>query len=144
MLLFHYHNGLNTDKHKTGRVKKKLAHKQNKSILTQLFFFFFLASWSFKLPTLDTLVRLLRLEMLSHEFWRRIRRSGNQESSASKHRQMCRKRERTKINWYKSKPFMLSGLFKAPCMTAWASSFLLFRDSIVSRSSNSSESCTNI
>lgn len=39
-------------------------------VLTQLFFFFFLASWSFMLPILDMLVRLLRLEMLSHEFWR--------------------------------------------------------------------------
>lgn len=39
-------------------------------LLTQLFFFFFLASWSFMLPILDILVRLLRLEMLSHEFWR--------------------------------------------------------------------------
>lgn len=48
-------------------------------ILTQLFFFFFLASWSFRLPMLDILVRLLRLEMLSHEFWRRMRTSGEQE-----------------------------------------------------------------
>lgn len=38
------------------------------------------------------------------------------------------------------KPFMLSGLFKAPCMTAWASSFLVLRASMVSRSSISSES----
>lgn len=37
-------------------------------VLTQFFFFFFLASWSLKLPTLDILVKLLRLEMLSHEF----------------------------------------------------------------------------
>lgn len=42
--------------------------------------------------------------------------------------------------WIICKPFMLSGLFKAPCMTAWASSFLVRRASMVSRSSTSSES----
>lgn len=44
------------------------AETERGSALTQLFFFFFLESWSFRLPMLDMLVRLLRLEMLSHEF----------------------------------------------------------------------------
>lgn len=42
--------------------------------LTQLFFFFFLAS-SFRLPTLEWLVMLFRLEMLSDEFCLLIRNS---------------------------------------------------------------------
>lgn len=63
--------------------------------LTQLFFFFFLASWSFRLPMLDILVRLLRLEMLSHEFWRRICRSGKQETTTLRDRQTCRETGRT-------------------------------------------------
>lgn len=62
--------------------------------------------------------------------------------------QMCRdagrrterEKENRKIIWLISKPFMLSGLFKAPCMTAWASSFLVLRASMVSLSSVNSES----
>lgn len=42
---------------------------------TQLFFFFFLASVSLPLPTLEWLAMLLRLEMLSEEFCLLIRRS---------------------------------------------------------------------
>lgn len=52
--------------------------------------------------------------------------------------------KKNSISWLMSKPFMLSGVFKAPCMTAWASSFLALRASMVSRSSDNSESCTNI
>lgn len=48
--------------------------------------------------------------------------------------------ENRKINWSISKPFILSGLLKAPCMTAWASSFLSLRASMVSLRSISSES----
>lgn len=48
-----------------------------------------------------------------------------------------------KIKWSIGKPFMLSGVFKAPCMTAWASSFLTFRASMVSLRSKSSVSYTN-
>lgn len=48
--------------------------------LTQLFFFFFLASCSFMLPILEWLVVLVRLEMLSDEFWRSMVGSGYQES----------------------------------------------------------------
>lgn len=48
------------------------AWTQDKTILTQLFFFFFLASCSFRLPALEWLVMLFRLEMLSDEFWRSI------------------------------------------------------------------------
>lgn len=42
---------------------------------TQLFFFFFLASASLPLPTLEWLAMLLRLERLSDEFCLLIRRS---------------------------------------------------------------------
>ena len=65
------------DEHQAVRVKHCLTRAA--CVLTQLFFFFFLASWSFKLPKLDMLVRLLRLEMLSHEFWRRICMSGGKK-----------------------------------------------------------------
>lgn len=48
---------------------------------TQLFFFFFLASASLLLPTLEWLVMLLRLEILSEEFCRLMRNSGVSERS---------------------------------------------------------------
>lgn len=65
------------------------------------------------------------------------------------HNSLRRKRRREKCihgvtAWLIYKPFMLSWLFKAPWMTACASSFLVFRASIVSRISTNSESCTNI
>lgn len=41
---------------------------------------------------LDILVRLLRLEMLSHEFWRWILRSGNREQPMSKRQMIVKER----------------------------------------------------
>lgn len=109
---------------------------------TQLFFFFFLASWSFRLPTLDKLVRLFRLEMLSQEFCRRIRRSVQAEGcqTGKKQETQAKTKKRGRVSWKSHKPFEFSGLFKAPWMTAWASSFLALRESMVSLSSINSES----
>lgn len=68
-----------------------------------------------------------------------MRRSGNEEQPVS-NRQMTDK----KGDVLKVQPFMFSGAFKAPCMTACASSFLVLRASMVSLSSNSSVSYEHI
>lgn len=57
----------------------------NLCVLTQLFFFFFLASCSLRLPILEWLVVLVRLEMLSEEFWRLISISKHQEKESKFH-----------------------------------------------------------
>lgn len=68
---------------------------------------------------------------------RDVKRGNCTETQA---RRAERQRRNKEISWEISKPFMFSGLFKAPCMTAWASSFLDLRVSMVSLNSINSES----
>lgn len=110
--------------------------------LTQLFFFFFLASCSLRLPMLEWLVVLVRLERLSEEFWRLICSSEYPKENRSVEqgdRSICQ--NPTVYHTAQSVPLgVTSGLLRAPWMISWASVFLAFRMSMVSFNSVSSES----
>ena len=71
-------------------------------VLTQLFFFFFLASCSFRLPMLEWLVMLFRLVMLSDEFSRLISSSAQHNSREQKLYRLSKPGKLSHENWRKN------------------------------------------